>query len=333
MEIPEIVAMLFSFPVILFVLVVVVLQRAIKFVPQNRAYVIQRFGKFKEVQDAGLNFVVPFIDKIAADRSLKETAVNVPSQSAITKDNISLAVDGVLYFRVVDPVKATYGVDDYVFAVTQLAQTTMRSELGKMELDKTFEERDVLNTNIVTSINQASAPWGIQVLRYEIKDIEPPQSVMEAMEKQMRAERVKRAQILESEGDRQAAINRAEGDKAAVVLSAEADKEEKILLAQGEALALIAVADAKAKALVVIGEAANSNAGQKAVQLDLASKAIEAKEKIAKESTIVLLPDSSNDVASLVAQSMAIIEKISTKDTKVSDVTPDNQVPPQPWKR
>lgn len=263
---------------------------------------------------------------------MKETAVNVPSQSAITKDNISLAVDGVLYFRVVDPVKATYGVDDYVFAVTQLAQTTMRSELGKMELDKTFEERDVLNTNIVTSINQAAAPWGIQVLRYEIKDIEPPQSVMEAMEKQMRAERVKRAQILESEGDRQAAINRAEGDKAAVVLSAEADKEEKILLAQGEALALIAVADAKAKALVVIGEAANSNAGQKAVQLDLASKAIEAKEKIAKESTIVLLPDSSNDVASLVAQSMAIIEKISKKDANSNDVTPDNQAPPQPWK-
>ena len=206
MEIPELLAIIFSFPVVLFVLVVVVLQRAIKFVPQNRAYIIQRFGKFKEVQDAGLNFVVPFIDKIAADRSLKETAVNVPSQSAITKDNISLAVDGVLYFRVVDPVKATYGVDDYVFAVTQLAQTTMRSELGKIELDKTFEERDVLNTNIVTSINQAAAPWGIQVLRYEIKDIEPPQSVMEAMEKQMRAERVKRAQILESEIDKQLSI-------------------------------------------------------------------------------------------------------------------------------
>ncbi|MGY9010404.1 MAG: SPFH domain-containing protein, partial [Rhodobacterales bacterium] len=239
---------IFSVPVVLFILVIVILQRAIKFVPQNRAYVIQRFGKFKEVQEAGLNFVVPFIDKIAADRSLKEQAVNVPSQSAITRDNISLTVDGVLYFRVVDAVKATYGVDDYVFAVTQLAQTTMRSELGKIELDKTFEERDTLNTNIVAAINEAAAPWGVQVMRYEIKDIEPPQSVMQAMEQQMKAERVKRAQILESEGDRQAAINRAEGNKASVVLSAEAEKEEQVLMAQGEALALVAVADAKAKA-------------------------------------------------------------------------------------
>ena len=307
----SILAVVFSFPVVFFILVVVTLQRAIKFVPQNRAYVIQRFGKFKEVQEAGLNFVVPFIDKIAADRSLKEQAVNVPSQSAITRDNISLTVDGVLYFRVVDAVKATYGVDDYVFAVTQLAQTTMRSELGKMELDKTFEERDVLNTNIVAAINDAAVPWGIQVLRYEIKDIEPPQSVMQAMEQQMKAERVKRAQILESEGDRQAAINRAEGSKASVVLAAEADKAEQVLMAEGEATALVAVADAKAKSLKMIGEVANTESGQKAVQLELALKAILAKEKIAKESSIILLPDGASNAASLVAESMAIIQKIS----------------------
>jgi regulator of protease activity HflC (stomatin/prohibitin superfamily) len=269
---------------LILVFIVVLLKTSIKFVPQNRAYVVERFGKYQSSKEAGLNFIVPFIDRISADRSLKEQAVDVPEQSAITKDNISLSVDGVLYFRVLDPYKATYGVDDYVFAVTQLAQTTMRSELGKMELDKTFEERDVLNTNIVTAINEAAGPWGIQVLRYEIKDIVPPQSVMQAMEAQMKAERVKRAQILESEGDRQAAINRAEGQKASVVLAAEADKEEQVLRAEGE----------------------------KAIQLDLASKAIEAKQAIAKESSVVLLPDSSTEAASVVAQAMTIINTLNT---------------------
>jgi regulator of protease activity HflC (stomatin/prohibitin superfamily) len=296
---------------LILVFVVVLLKTSIKFVPQNRAYVIERFGKFQSSKEAGLNFIVPFIDRISADRSLKEQAVDVPEQSAITKDNISLSVDGVLYFRVLDPYKATYGVDDYVFAVTQLAQTTMRSELGKMELDKTFEERDVLNTNIVMAINEAAGPWGIQVLRYEIKDIVPPQSVMQAMEAQMKAERVKRAQILESEGDRQAAINRAEGEKASVVLSAEADKEEQVLRAEGEAKAIVAVATAQAEALRQVGEAAATDEGQKAIQLDLASKAIEAKQAIAKESSVVLLPDSGTDAASVVAQAMTIINTLN----------------------
>ncbi|BBO29653.1 MAG: slipin family protein [Pseudomonadota bacterium] len=293
------------------VLVVILLKISIKFVPQNRAYVIERFGKYQSTKEAGLNFIFPFIDRVAADRSLKEQAVDVPEQSAITKDNISLHVDGVLYFRVLDPYKATYGVDDYVFAVTQLAQTTMRSELGKMELDKTFEERDQLNTNIVTSINEASGPWGIQVLRYEIKDIVPPNSVMEAMEAQMKAERVKRAQILESEGDRQAAINRAEGAKQSVVLAAEADKAEQVLKAEGEAQAILAVAEAQAEALRKVGEAADTEEGQKAIQLDLATKAIEAKQAIARESSIVLLPDGSTEAASLVTQAMAIINKMN----------------------
>ncbi len=293
------------------VLVVILLKISIKFVPQNRAYVIERFGKYQSTKEAGLNFIFPFIDRVAADRSLKEQAVDVPEQSAITKDNISLHVDGVLYFRVLDPYKATYGVDDYVFAVTQLAQTTMRSELGKMELDKTFEERDQLNTNIVTSINEASGPWGIQVLRYEIKDIVPPNSVMEAMEAQMKAERVKRAQILESEGDRQAAINRAEGAKQSVVLAAEADKAEQVLKAEGEAQAILAVAEAQAEALRKVGEAADTEEGQKAIQLDLATKAIEAKQAIARESSIVLLPDGSTEAASLVTQAMAIINQMN----------------------
>lgn len=298
---------LFTVQTFILVLVVVAAKSAIKFVPQNRAYVIERFGKYQSTKEAGLNYIIPFFDRIAADRSLKEMAVDVPEQSAITRDNISLSVDGVLYFRVLDAYKATYGIDDYVFAVTQLAQTTMRSELGKMELDKTFEERDVLNTNIVAAINDAAGPWGIQVLRYEIKDIVPPQSVMEAMEAQMKAERVKRAQILESEGDRQAAINRAEGKKASVVLAAEADKAEQVLRAEGEAQAIVAVASAQAEALRQVGEAANTEAGQKAIQLDLATKAIEAKRAIAKESSVVLLPDSGTDAAAIVAQATSII--------------------------
>lgn len=298
----------------LLIFVIVLLKSSIKFVPQNRAWLIERFGKYQSTKEAGLNFIVPFIDRIAADRSLKEQAQDVPSQSAITKDNISLIVDGVLYFRVLDPYKATYGVDDYVFAVTQLSQTTMRSELGKMELDKTFEERDLLNTNIVAAINQAAEPWGIQVLRYEIKDIVPPQSVMEAMEAQMKAERVKRAQILESEGDRQANINVAEGKKQAQVLAAEAEKAEKaeqILRAEGEAKAIIAVAEAQADALREVGAAADTEQGQKAIQLDLATKAIAAKEAIAKESSVVLLPDNATDASSLVAQGMSIINTLN----------------------
>ena len=299
--------------VAIIILVLVLLRSSIKFVPQNRVFVIERFGKFQSTKEAGLNFILPFIDRISADRSLKEQAFDVQEQSAITKDNISLMVDGVLYFRVMDPYKATYGVEDYAFAVIQLAQTTMRSELGKMELDKTFEERDILNLNIVTAINQAAGPWGIQVMRYEIKDIIPPGSIMEAMEAQMKAERVKRAQILESEGDRQSAINRAEGQKAAVVLAAEADKSEQILRAQGEASAIVAVAEAQAEALRKVGEAANTEQGQKAIQLDLATRAIEAKKAIAKESSVVLLPDSGTDIASVVAQATSIINAMTKK--------------------
>lgn len=295
------------------VFVIILLRSSIKFVPQNRAFIVERFGKFQSTKEAGLNFIVPFIDKIGANRSLKEQAVDVPSQSAITKDNISLTVDGVLYFRVLDPFKATYGVEDYVFAVTQLAQTTMRSELGKIELDKTFEERDALNARIVSQINEASSPWGIQVLRYEIKDIVPPQSVMASMEAQMKAERMKRAQILESEGERQSAINVAEGQKRSQILAAEGEKAEQILNAEGEAQAIIAVADAQAAALTKVGAAANTEEGQKAVQLDLATKAIEAKQAIAKESSVILLPDSGSEAASIVAQATSIINTLNAK--------------------
>jgi regulator of protease activity HflC (stomatin/prohibitin superfamily) len=290
-----------------FIFVLAILKSGFRSVPQNQAYTVERFGKYLKTMEAGLNFLIPLIDQVSAKRNLKEQAENVPEQSAITKDNITLLVDGVLYFRVLDPYKATYGVDDYVFAVTQLAQTTMRSEIGKMELDKSFEERDTLNANIVSSINEAAGPWGVQVLRYEIKDITPPTSVMESMERQMKAEREKRAKILESEGDRQAAINTAEGEKQSRVLAAEGDKQEQILAAEGEATAILSVAEAQAKALDIVGKAAATDEGAKAIQFDLAVKAIAAKAAIAKESTVVLLPESGTDASSMVAQAMAII--------------------------
>jgi regulator of protease activity HflC (stomatin/prohibitin superfamily) len=307
----EMLGLVFNFWVGLAVLVVILVKSSIKFVPQNRAFVVERFGKYNKTMEAGLNFLVPFIDKVGYDRSLKEQAVDVPSQSAITRDNISLVVDGVLYLKVLDPYKASYGVDDYVYAVTQLAQTTMRSEIGKIELDKTFEEREALNTNIVAAINEAAGPWGVQVLRYEIKDIEPPRTVLEAMERQMKAEREKRAVILESEGERQSAINVAEGEKQAKVLGAEADKAEQILRAEGEAQAIIAVADAKARALEVVGAVAIQKAGQKAVQLELAEQAIAAKEAIARESSVVLLGDEKTGAANVVAEAMTIINSLN----------------------
>lgn len=303
--------LIFNFWVGFAVLIIVLVKSSIKFVPQNRAFVVERFGKYNKTMEAGLNFLMPFIDKVAYDRSLKEQAVDVPSQGAITRDNITLVVDGVLYLKVLDPYKASYGVDNYVYAVMQLAQTTMRSEIGKMELDKTFEEREALNINIVHQINEAAVPWGVQVLRYEIKDIEPPRTVLEAMERQMKAEREKRAVILDSEGERQSAINVAEGQKRSIVLAAEADKAEQILRAEGEAQAIIAVADARAKALEVVGTIALQEKGQKAIQLDLAESAIKAKEAIARESSVVLLNDDKTSASNVVAEAMTIINAIN----------------------
>ena len=313
--------LIFNFWVGLAILMIILVKSSYKLVPQNRAFVVERFGKYNKTMIAGLNFLVPFIDKVSYDRNLKEQAVDVPSQSSITRDNISLVVDGVLYLKVLDPYKASYGVDDYIYAVTQLAQTTMRSEIGKIELDKTFEDREVLNVNIVAQINEAAGPWGVQVLRYEIKDIDPPRTVLEAMERQMKAEREKRAFILESEGERQSAINVAEGQKQARVLAAEADKLEQILQAEGEAQAIIAVADAKAKALEVIGAMAIQEMGQKAIQLNLAEMAIEAKQAIAKESSVVLLSDEKTGASNIVAEAMTIINSINKTNTSNNSKT------------
>lgn len=313
--------MVFSFWTGLAVIVVLLLKSSIKFVPQNRAFVVERFGKYSVTLTAGLNFILPFIDKVSYNRTLKEQAIDVPSQAAITKDNIGLTVDGVLYLKVLDAYKASYGVEDYIFAVTQLAQTTMRSEIGKLDLDKTFEERDALNTAIVNAINEAAEPWGVQVMRYEIKDIEPPRSVLEAMERQMKAERDKRAAILESEGERQSAINVAEGNKQAKVLAAEAERAEQILKAEGQAKAIEMVAEAQANALRTIGEAANTEKGQKAIQLDLATKAIGAKQAIAKDSTIVLMDGKSSEAGSVVAEAVAIVSAMNQSKAFSTDRT------------
>ena len=294
------------------VVVLLILNSSVKFVPQNTAFVVERFGKFHKTMIAGLNFVLPFIDRVAYRVSLKEMALDVPGQSAITKDNITLNVDGVLYMKVLDPEKASYGIDNYVFGVTQLAQTTMRSEIGKITLDRTFEERDLLNSAIVSAINEAGAAWGTTCLRYEIKDITPPKSVLEAMERQMKAERDKRALILESEGTRQSQINNAEGEKRSQVLAAEAEREQRILEAEGEAQAIKTVASAQAEALELVGQAAATPEGQKAVQLDLASRAIAAKEKIAKDSTIVLMDGDKNDAGKVVAESMAVVAAMNS---------------------
>ena len=302
----------FSFWIGLAFVTLVILTSSIKFVPQNTAYVVERFGKFKTTLVAGLNFVVPFIDKVAYKVSLKELALDVPSQSAITKDNITLTVDGVLYLKVIDPEKSSYGIDNYVFGVTQLAQTTMRSEIGKITLDRTFEERDLLNAAIVQAINEAGEAWGTTCLRYEIKDITPPKSVLEAMERQMKAERDKRATVLESEGERQSAINVAEGQKQAVVLAAEGEREQQILKAQGEADAIRTVAEAQAMALRTVGDAAATEEGQKAMQLDLATRAIAAKADIAKESTVVLMDGNKSDAGAVVAESMAVVAAMNS---------------------
>jgi regulator of protease activity HflC (stomatin/prohibitin superfamily) len=313
MVVTDLLGFFFNVWVLLSIVGLVVLKQSVRFVPQNTALVVERFGKYRTTMEAGLNFLVPFIDRVAYNQTLKEQAVDVPSQGAITRDNISLVVDGVLYIKMVDPYKASYGVENYVYAVTQLAQTTMRSEIGKIELDKTFEEREALNTNIVAQINDAATPWGVMVMRYEIKDIDPPRTVLDAMERQMKAEREKRAVVLESEGARQSAINVAEGQRQSRVLAAEAEKAEQILRAEGEATAILAVAEAKAAALETIGAAANTERGQKAIQLNLAEQAIEAKAQIARDSSVVLLSDGQTNAANMVAEAMTIIQKLTPK--------------------
>jgi len=298
---------------ILLVIVVVGVLMAVKVVPQQSAYVLERLGKFHAVLQPGISFIIPFFDRIAYRHTLKEKALDIPEQICITRDNVQVKMDGVIFIQVIDPQKASYGINDYHFAVSQLAQTTMRSEIGKLDLDRTFEERMAINRAVVQAIDEAAISWGVKVLRYEIKNITPPQSVLTAMEKQMQAERERRAVILQSDGEKQALINVAEGHKQKVVLESEAIRARQINEAEGEAAALLAVAEATAQSIRLVSEAINTEGGMDAVQLKVAENMVEQFGKLAKTNNTLILPANFADLGSLVASAMTIVKSESDK--------------------
>jgi regulator of protease activity HflC (stomatin/prohibitin superfamily) len=277
-------------------------------VPQQNAYVVERLGKFSGVLDAGMHILIPFMDSIRYRHLLKEQAMDIPEQVCITKDNVQVAVDGILYLKVMDPERASYGISNYIFAITQLAQTTLRSEVGKIELDRTFEERSNINVQVVTEVDKASEAWGVKVLRYEIKNITPPADIIAAMEKQMRAEREKRAVVLQSEGERDAAINTAEGQKQQVIKASEAKKQQQINEAEGQASAILAVARATAEGVRSVAGAINEAGGFEAVQLRVAEQYIERFGQLAKAGNTLVLPANLSDVGSMIALAMNVIQ-------------------------
>ncbi|TXR54867.1 SPFH domain-containing protein [Reinekea thalattae] len=284
--------------IVLAILIITTLSRLIRIVPQNEAFIVQRLGKYSHTIEAGIHILVPFIDRVAYKHSLKEFAIDVPSQQAITKDNVSLGIDGVLYLKVMDPKRASYGVANLQFAITQLAQTSMRAEIGKLSLDETFESREHINGNITAAIDAASEAWGTKVLRYEVKDISPPSSILDEMEKQMGAERERRVAVTTSEGYRVAQTNEAEGDKQA-----------KILRAQGEAEAVLIEARARAESISVIAEAIK-NGGDSAVAQQLSEQYINAFANLAKEGTVTLIPTDSSDVSSVVSKAFTAFDSL-----------------------
>lgn len=304
------------FLLIISALAILLLFRMIKIVPQQEAWVVEKLGKFDRVLEPGMTLIIPIIQRVAYKHSLKEQAVDILAQTAISQDNVTLNIDGVLYIKIVDPVSASYGVNNPYYAISQLAQTTMRSEIGKMKLDRTFEERDTLNSAIVSSINEAAQNWGIQCMRYEIKDIQPPASILEAMELQVAAERQKRARILESEGQRQAQINIAEGEKEQVVLESEASYIDQVNRAKGEAEAILFVAEATAKSISTVAAAINDKGGPEAVSLKVAEQYVEAFGKLANENNTILLPANLSEPSSLVAQALSIYNNLKDKQTK-----------------
>ncbi|XP_058815495.1 stomatin-like protein 2, mitochondrial [Topomyia yanbarensis] len=294
----------------------------IMFVPQQEAWIVERMGKFHRILEPGLNVLLPIVDRVKYVQSLKEIAIDVPKQSAITSDNVTLSIDGVLYLRILNPYHASYGVEDPEFAITQLAQTTMRSELGKMSLDKIFRERESLNISIVDSINKAAEAWGISCLRYEIRDIKLPNRVHEAMQMQVEAERRKRAAILESEGVRAAEINVAEGKRQSRILASEAQKQEEINRANGEAAALLAVANARAKGLTMVSESLLSKQGRDAASLAVAEKYVNAFENLAKKNNTLIVPSNASDVTTMVAQALQIYNSLSVGEKMVQNDSP-----------
>ncbi len=293
---------------IIVVIAVIFIVRTLKIVPQQNAWVVERLGKYDRTLTPGLNFLVPFVDRVAYKHSLKEVPLDVPSQVCITKDNTQLQVDGILYFQITDPMRASYGSSNYVVAITQLAQTTLRSVIGKMELDKTFEERAHINGGVVEALDEAAMNWGVKVLRYEIKDLTPPAAILHSMQAQITAEREKRALIAASEGRRQEQINIATGEREAYVARSEGQKQAEINKAQGEAAAITAVADATADAIRKIAAAIQSPGGEQAVQLKVAEKAVDAYAHLAKTNNTMIVPGHMGEVAGLVGTAMALFK-------------------------
>ena len=289
------------------VIMIVLLIKTAVIVPQRSEYVIERLGKYRQSLSAGFHILVPFIDKVAYKRSLKEEVMDIPSQDCITTDNVTVAVDGILYIQVIDSKLSAYGIDNYKFAAGQLAQTSLRSVIGKIELDRTFEERESLNQQVVAAIDEAAQNWGVKVLRYEIKDITPPQSVMEAMEKQMRAEREKRASIATSEGDRQSRINRAEGLKKEAIEVSEGEKQKRINEAEGQAKEIELVAEATAEGIKKVAESLNMAGGETAANLRVAEKYIAEFGNLAKENNTMIIPANMGDISAMVATTMSVL--------------------------
>ncbi|WP_066709390.1 SPFH domain-containing protein [Curvibacter delicatus] len=296
--------------ILLLIIAVLFISRSVKVVPQQNAWVVERLGKYHAALTPGLNFLVPFIDKVAYKHSLKEIPLDVPSQVCITRDNTQLQVDGILYFQVTDPMRASYGSSNYIVAVTQLAQTSLRSVIGKLELDKTFEERDIINAQVVQAIDEAALNWGVKVLRYEIKDLTPPKEILHAMQAQITAEREKRALIAASEGRRQEQINIATGEREAFIARSEGEKQAAINQAQGEAESIKAVALANAEAIERVAAAIRQPGGEQAVQLKVAEKAVEAYGKVAADSTTTLIvPGNMSEVSALIGSAMALVKQ------------------------
>jgi regulator of protease activity HflC (stomatin/prohibitin superfamily) len=295
---------------IVFVLVVVIIiAKTAVVVPQQSAYVVERLGKYSGTLHAGFHILVPFLDVIRYRHSLKESAIDIPEQICITRDNVQVGIDGVLYLRVLDPERASYGIQNYSFAIIQLAQTTLRSEVGKIELDRTFEERTNINISVVSELDKASEAWGVKVLRYEIKNITPPQDVLAAMEKQMRAEREKRATILNSEGARDSAINNAEGQKQQVIKASEARKQQQINEAEGQGAAILTVARATAEGIREVAEAIGAPGGVEAVQLRVAEQYIREFGNLAKTGTTMIIPANVTDIASMIATALTVVKQ------------------------
>lgn len=297
---------IFLIGVIIFV--VVVFSRTIRIVPQRTAFIVERLGKYSGTLEAGFHVLMPLLDKVSYKHTLKEQAIDVPPQTCITQDNIAVEVDGILYLQVIDPRKASYGINNYQFASTQLAQTTMRSVIGKLELDKTFEERETINSTIVDAVDKASDPWGVKVTRYEVKNIIPPQSIKDAMEKQMRAVREKRAIIAESEGDKQAKINRAEGDKQELIARSEGEKQRRINEAEGRAAEIEKVAEATAKGIKEIASAINEKGGLDAVNLRVAEQYINEFGNLARTNNSIIIPSNLADISGMIAAAMTVIK-------------------------